>query len=242
MARKEKKYHFIYKTTNLLSGKYYIGMHSTDNLNDGYLGSGKYLKRSLKKYGKENFKIEKIKFFDDRHKLIEGEKVFVNQILLNEPMCMNLREGGSGTSLGTERSEETKKRMSEHSSKTYEERVGKKRAKEWSKRKSKSLKDYYEKNGVSDLTRTKLSESHKGQIAWNKDKKTGLIPWNKNKTGSMTGTGCGVKSGNIPWNKGQKTNLCWIFNENIKKTKQIPLTELNDFINLGWEKGRKIKW
>ena len=35
MARKEKQYHFIYKTTNLLSGKYYLGMHSTDNLQDG---------------------------------------------------------------------------------------------------------------------------------------------------------------------------------------------------------------
>ena len=49
MARKEKKYHFIYKTTNLLSGKYYIGMHSTDNLDDGYLGSGYRLRLAIKK-------------------------------------------------------------------------------------------------------------------------------------------------------------------------------------------------
>ena len=62
MARKEKKYHFIYKTTNLLSGKYYIGMHSTDNLDDGYLGSGRRLRYSINKYGKESHKREIIEF------------------------------------------------------------------------------------------------------------------------------------------------------------------------------------
>lgn len=54
----EYKYHIIYKTTNLINGKIYVGMHSTDNLNDGYLGSGWILKQAIKKYGKENFKRE----------------------------------------------------------------------------------------------------------------------------------------------------------------------------------------
>ena len=70
MAKKKygtfKKYHFIYKTTNLLSGKYYIGMHSTDDLNDGYLGSGTLLRRSLNKYGKENHSIEILEFLNSR--------------------------------------------------------------------------------------------------------------------------------------------------------------------------------
>ena len=49
------KYSFIYKTTNLINGKIYIGQHTTDNINDRYLGSGVYFLRAVKKYGKKNF-------------------------------------------------------------------------------------------------------------------------------------------------------------------------------------------
>jgi hypothetical protein len=74
MARKEKKYHFIYKTTNLLSGKYYIGMHSTNNLADGYMGSGRRLRYSINKYGEENHKVEILEFVDNRAELIKREE------------------------------------------------------------------------------------------------------------------------------------------------------------------------
>jgi hypothetical protein len=96
MARKEKKYHFIYKTTNLKNGKFYVGMHSTHNLNDGYLGSGLRLRRSVRRNGPENFKIEYLEFFDNRIELTNREKQLVNEDLLKDPMCMNIRPGGSG--------------------------------------------------------------------------------------------------------------------------------------------------
>jgi hypothetical protein len=96
MPRKEKKYHFIYKTTNLLSGKYYIGMHSTDNLEDGYMGSGKRLRYSLNKYGKENHKVEILEFFDSREALVEREKWIVSLNEIAKEECMNLVVGGQG--------------------------------------------------------------------------------------------------------------------------------------------------
>lgn len=97
-----KKYHFIYKTTNLLSGKFYIGMHSTSNLKDGYLGSGKRLRRSIRKYGKENFKTEILEWYDTRFELTAREKELVNEDLLKDPMCMNLMYGGEGGFISVE--------------------------------------------------------------------------------------------------------------------------------------------
>lgn len=38
-------YYTIYKTTNLINGKYYIGKHQTENIYDNYYGSGVALEK-----------------------------------------------------------------------------------------------------------------------------------------------------------------------------------------------------
>ena len=96
MPRKQHDYHYIYKTTNLVNNKFYIGMHSTSNLEDGYIGSGKKLWYSIRKYGRENFKMEILEFLPDRSSLKEREKELVNESLLQDPLCMNLAQGGQG--------------------------------------------------------------------------------------------------------------------------------------------------
>jgi len=93
-------YYIIYKTTNLIDGRYYIGCHQTNDLNDGYLGSGKYLKRAIKKYGKENFKFEILNFASSKEEMFSIERSIVNEDLVNDPLTYNLKLGGSGGNPG----------------------------------------------------------------------------------------------------------------------------------------------
>lgn len=63
-------FYILYKTTNLINGKTYIGIHKTNNLEDGYLGSGFSLIKAVKKYGKNNFKREVLEFCNSYDELL----------------------------------------------------------------------------------------------------------------------------------------------------------------------------
>ncbi len=82
----------IYKITNIINGKFYIGKHQTKDLNDGYFGSGKILKRAIAKHGKENFTKEILFVFDNESEMNAKERELVT---LNES-SYNLCPGGQG--------------------------------------------------------------------------------------------------------------------------------------------------
>ena len=89
-------FHYTYQTKNLVNGKTYIGVHSTSNLEDGYLGSGNALKSSIEKYGKENFKAEILDYFSTREEAFLEEAFLVTSEVVSNEGNYNLTEGGSG--------------------------------------------------------------------------------------------------------------------------------------------------
>jgi len=90
-------YYYLYKITNCLNGKIYIGVHQTNNLDDGYFGSGLALHRAIKKYGKENFLKEIIEYFNCEASMFLREKEIVDSNFVKSSNHYNIVEGGHGS-------------------------------------------------------------------------------------------------------------------------------------------------
>ena len=103
--------HMIYRTTCLITGKWYIGMHSARSDKDSYFGSGKIISASLKKHGRKNHIREIIATADSRSALRLLETQIVTIKLLQDPMCMNLALGGCGSGVGRIVSAEARAKM-----------------------------------------------------------------------------------------------------------------------------------
>ena len=141
-------YYYVYITTNKINGKKYIGQHTTENIEDSYLGSGKTLLKAIKKYGKENFEKEILEFANDKDHLSELEKKYIEIFnAVNDSNFYNISAGGEGYS-GHTWSEEHKLYISNKLKELYA--TGKKVPvkQEWSvdrrKRHSKLIKHEYE--------------------------------------------------------------------------------------------------
>ena len=191
--------YYIYRITNKINSKTYIGKHKYKDLNDNYKGSGKLLWRAYRKYGFENFEKE-ILYSSIQYKATadDMEKFAIAKERALGKAEYNIADGGDGGPLykGKQHSEEWKKMMSE----TLK---GRKLSEEWVKKISESNKG----RKLSEETRKKMSESHKGMkgkhFSEESKKKIseslkGHTPWNKGKKTGSNGT---------HWYNNGKTNI-----------------------------------
>ena len=89
-------YYTVYKTTNLINGKYYVGVHKTSNIEDGYLGSGTALSNAINKYGRDNFEKEILFVFKTEEEMNAKEAELVTKEYCDSSLTYNLCPGGYG--------------------------------------------------------------------------------------------------------------------------------------------------
>jgi len=91
-------YYTIYKTTNLINNKIYIGKHiAYKDPNDRYFGSGDALKSAIKKYGKQSFKKEILYICESIELMDFIESIIVDKEFLLREDVYNLMPGGTGS-------------------------------------------------------------------------------------------------------------------------------------------------
>lgn len=175
------EFYLIYKTTNLINNKIYIGSHRTGNIEDNYLGSGTLLKQAIKKYGKENFIKEILYIFDNADEMVQMERDLVNEEFVNQRNTYNMEIGGSGGKIWTK---ELRDKMSESKKDSIPWNKGKKTGSLSEQHKQKMSDSLSGKNNpmYGKPAYYKMTESEKEQWASNISKgNTGKVRTNKHK-------------------------------------------------------------
>ena len=97
------KSYLLYQITNLINGKIYIGVHSTEDPDDDYMGSGRAIQYAIKKYGRVNFKKEILGFFESEEAMYLAEAKIVDIDFIKRRDTYNEVTGGrgAGSYLGT---------------------------------------------------------------------------------------------------------------------------------------------
>ncbi|ACL78373.1 segC homing endonuclease [Escherichia phage JS10] len=110
----DHRYFYLYCITNKLNGMIYVGVHQTDNLEDGYMGSGKALKEAQAELGMDNFDKHIIKFFGTQDECYLAEREIVNKSFAKSSLTYNIKKGGMGGWIvrnGYKHTEATKDKM-----------------------------------------------------------------------------------------------------------------------------------
>lgn len=213
-------FYYVYKITNTVNGKYYIGAHQSECLDDGYLGSGKWLKNAQRKYGLDLFTKEIIKFCDNELEMYALEAELVTEDLVMDDQCYNLIVGGHGG---------------------------------WNAHNTDPANSQFRKAGaairnslpVKDETRRKISERCSSR--WQSGKMDHLRPMMakafKGKTHTEeTKRRIGEANRKNSGEANSQFGSCWIYHEEQKLNMKVRQSDLENFLNADWRRGRKMKF
>lgn len=218
-------FYLIYKITNNLNNKIYIGFHKTKNKDDGYMGSGKYLNHAYKKHGLENFTKEILFEYDNPKEMYDKEAELVNEDFLTNENTYNLKIGGFG---GWDHINTSSVWGGYGNLKNPEIQ-----AKTAASRKLHYKTDPEFANKVAARGRIAIAKVHALKLT----PFAGKIHSTETKIKmSISHKGLGIAENNSQY------GTCWITNIILKKSIKIDKDLLQSYIDNGWTKGRKLKF
>jgi len=211
------KYYIIYKIINLINGKFYVGKHITNKLNDSYMGSGLHIHRAINKYGIDSFRKEILFSFNTEKEMNDKEKEIVNIKFVKRRDTYNTICGGQGSWKHINENLDNMGDFVYRRSRAATKGLKKKRqnaifVKRWSKNISKSLLAAY-KSGRRKPTI--LSKRHYRDVGKLNSER------HKGKGNSRYGT-------------------AWISNMELKKSKSVNKNLVKQYLKNKWIIGRKF--
>jgi hypothetical protein len=223
---------YLYQITNLVNNKIYIGVHSTKDINDGYMGSGVNIQSAIKKYGIKNFNKVILFTFDNVEDMYAKEKEIVTEEFLLRKDTYNLRIGGTGgfdyinkNNLSGFYNTEVARKGRQSTNAVLQERYGEQWKKIISKNGNKALQKKREND--PNFNQIMIEHSRRNIKIASQYANTPLAIQNKKNTFSKIGHQQGKKN--------SQYGKMWITNG--KESRPIPSQET---IPEGWRKGRVI--
>jgi len=170
--------HFLYQVNNKVNGKFYRGVHSTENMDDGYMGSGVAIKSAIKQHGPDCFERVILCYCNSREEAFQLEELAVTEEDVNNPQCYNLHVGGDQPPImvGANNPNFGKPRQKWIRDKIRQTKAGKSfgGVTTHSDDTKKKMSDAHVGKKISAEHLKNMSLSRLGQKAWNKGKKTGM--------------------------------------------------------------------
>ena len=219
----KKKLYTIYKITNLVNDKIYIGAHATTNVEDDYLGSGVRISQAIEKYGRDSFKKDIIAIFDTPEEMWNAEFEIVNDEFLKKENVYNIHRGGvGGWQIYNENSEIQRSRCRRGNE--VQNELAQSDA-EWVAKRTKKRRE-------AMLERWQSGDHTLKAPDWTGRKHRTETKVKIGAANKMHQTGCG----NSQFGK------VWIFNEQERKSIRVHKEEVDSWVSRGWKLGRKMKF
>jgi len=214
-------YHYVYLIENLVNGKIYVGKHSTDDLEDGYMGSGKLISRASAKHGVENFRKHIIQYHESEKEALDHEHTLVNEEFVRDPNTYNLTLGGKGGWSGINFDVEARQRKNQRAMRIALEKMW--ADPEYRKRRDEARTPHNKNLNLSGRRKVPdwTGKKHKQE--------------SKDKIGAANSVHqLGEKNSNF--------GKVWVHHLDLCTSKCILKSELEPYTREGWKLGRKMKW